>query len=124
MVARALIARLLPLGALCAVACREDGLRLAEELARRDPALRERLASGASSWRVEGGRLHARGELAAWLPASAQGALEVGPGESEAHRLRLAPEGARAAPARLDGGRAVYEDAYPSTDVLWVARGE
>jgi hypothetical protein len=55
-------------------------------------------------------------------PTRADAALEVGLGPVARYRLRLAAEGATGAAAHVDGGRIVYPDAYPSTDVIVASR--
>lgn len=63
------------------------------------------------------------GRVGAQLPSRADRALRVGLGESARHRLTLTPEGARGAELEELDGRAVYRDAYPSSDVVFVADG-
>lgn len=94
-------------------------------IAARVPVLAARLAPAPSTWKLDGKRLASPGwrsprmGVGAHLPATADGKLEVGPGASSP--IVFEPEGARGAGVVDDQGRAVYADAYPSTDVVYVA---
>ncbi|MEB2313253.1 MAG: hypothetical protein OZ921_12455 [Sorangiineae bacterium] len=98
----------------------------ASRLAIAAPELATRLAPSPGMWRLDGDR-GARsvmtGRVGAELPARADRALRVGLGKSERHRLTLTPEGARGAELEELDGRAVYREAYPSSDVIFVADG-
>jgi hypothetical protein len=116
---------------LLSLGCSGDPARLAEQLASRDPVLVKRLAPAPGTWLRDGERLTSPGwrsakmgplyEVGARLPAAADGAIEVGIGQSPDYTLRLWPEGARASSVEEDTGRASYRGAYPSTDVVYVA---
>ncbi len=88
-------------------------------------SLATRLAPAPSTWKLDGKRLASPGwrkprmGVGAHLPPTADGKLEVGPGASAP--LVFEPEGARDVAVFDDQGRAVYADAYPSTDLVFVA---
>lgn len=60
-------------------------------------------------------------EIGARLPTHADGAIEVGIGRSDRAAVRLVAEEAGGRRVELHEGRAVYRDAFPSTDVVFVA---
>ncbi|HJZ83700.1 MAG TPA: kelch repeat-containing protein [Polyangia bacterium] len=104
---------------------------LARRLAARDPELRERLSEQPGVWERAGEKWTSPGwrsarmgpfyEVGARLPERADGPLEVGIGQSERYRLHLFPEGAGGAAVEEQRGRAVYREAWRSTDALFVA---
>ncbi|MBI2394594.1 MAG: hypothetical protein HYV09_33805, partial [Deltaproteobacteria bacterium] len=62
--------------------------------------------------------------VGARVPALSNQPFEAGVGVSELYRVTLQPVGANAASLALDAGRAVYRDAFPSTDVTFSASPE
>lgn len=72
-----------------------------------------------SGWRAAAA--HRFDRLGARLPATSDGAVEVGVSRVERLRLRLTLEGAASVPAESSRGRVVYPGALPSGDVVVVA---
>src|SRR5581483_10553135 len=117
--------------ALTAAGCARDPGRVALSLVAADAELSRRLRPAQDSWQREGDALTSPGwrsahlgpfyDVAARLPLRADGALRAGIGQSELYGVTLTPVGAR--PVSIDerDGRAVYPQAYPSTDVVFVA---
>lgn len=98
-------------------------LEQAMALAAKSPELAERLSPTAQGFAFEGAGARSlaakhAGDLAAHLPAHANGemATVVGPWQ-----LGWQLEGATGSALEIDEGRAVYRDAYPSTDVVITA---
>ena len=59
--------------------------------------------------------------VGARLPATASEAFEAGLGISELYRLTLTARGAADSALSLQGGKAVYQDAFRDTDVIFAA---
>jgi hypothetical protein len=108
----------------------------ATRLASVDRELSSRLAPNLGAWGLEprgarwispgrrSGRMGDRYEVGARLPVRADGVIEIGIGDSAAHTLTLAPEGAGASEASEDAGRVSYSGAFRATDVVWTASAQ
>ncbi len=102
-----------------------------ERLARADARLSSLFAQASNGWHRDGGGWVSVGWKSAQkqpsfavgsrAPDSARDPWEVGIGQSASFRLRLTPEGPRAAPGRLVMGRLVYADVMPDTDEVLIA---
>jgi MYXO-CTERM domain-containing protein len=91
-----------------------------------DPALAQALARNPGAWSKGGGGWQSPGwragpgaSLLAAAPLAADGILDVGVGGNARRHLSMRLDGARPVPAIDDGGRLVYADAFPSTEVLF-----
>jgi hypothetical protein len=115
---------------LATAGCNRDPVPLAVQLAAHDPELSKRLQPAPGTWQREGDQLTSPGwrsaemgpfyDIGARLPDHADGAIEVGIGQSPEYLLRLEPENAHGVPARDESGRAIYREAYASTDLVFV----
>jgi hypothetical protein len=111
--------------------CADPPARVAATLAARAPELAARLGAAPGTWQREGVRLTSPGwrsaqsgpflDVGARLPDAADGSVEVGIGQSPDLTLTLRAEACRPVRVDEDAGRAVYADAYPSTDLIFVA---
>jgi hypothetical protein len=100
----------------------------ATRLAAAEPRLARLLAPRVEGWKREGQWATSPGwrtaarrrfdDLGARLPDRADEPREVGISRFERFRLRLTAEGAASSPMQLHEGRAVYADAWPSTDIV------
>ena len=103
-------------------------LATARSLADGDPVLTQALQPTTGGFVEDGAwlsstgwRAATQGTVAARLQPLASQPFYVGAGLLAEHRFEMAALGARASRADLDGGRVVYQDAFPSTDVVVVA---
>ncbi|MFI5299448.1 MAG: hypothetical protein ACHREM_15255, partial [Polyangiales bacterium] len=71
------------------------------------------------AWRA--GASNQTSHLGAVLPHAANDVLRVSPGHVEAWAMSLAPRGHAAVIGSLDGGRVLYEEALPHTDIIATA---
>jgi MYXO-CTERM domain-containing protein len=96
---------------------------------RADPALHKRIAlDSVGGFRRQADAVTAAGPLSRFdfaprLAERANGPFELRLGSSERDLIALAPQGASDASLQLLNGRALYEGVWPSTDLLWLARG-
>src|SRR5689334_20537358 len=104
-----------------------SGADLVEDLAAPDPELAAHVRARDGVWQngtSPGWRSAQMGpfyDVGARLPQTADGAVEVGIGQSEDFRVRLVPEAANAALFEDDAGRAMYREAWEKTDLVFVA---
>lgn len=71
-----------------------------------------------------GWRSTARGAVAARIGATADAPFHVGLGPNDQNAIQLVRDGARRVEVELHDGRALFVDAYPSTDLVAVATEE
>jgi hypothetical protein len=101
-----------------------NAIAVVRESAKTNAALAYAFAHGDGLF-AQNGKLSSPGDkvgdtehLAARFPATAEGTVEVDVARMARLRIALTPVGAKPVQAKLFGGRAVYEDAFPSTDVV------
>jgi len=98
------------------------------------PELATRFAATANGFQLSKDGVVSAGWRSAWteralhvgarLPVSSKQPFEAGLGVSDRYRLQFVQVGAQASTLALAGGRAVYRDVYPSTDVTFVSSPE
>ncbi|MFI5297907.1 MAG: hypothetical protein ACHREM_07380, partial [Polyangiales bacterium] len=96
-----------------------------------EPVLTKRLQPAPGTWQRDADVLTSPGfrsakmgaffDVGARLPARADGTLRIGIAQADRYTLSLKPDGAHASPLDDRDGRAAYVDAWPSTDLVWVA---
>jgi hypothetical protein len=111
---------------LSVVGCARGPADVAARLGAADATMSRSLAPSPGAWSLAGGAWQSPGwrsgpgaSLLAQAPLAADGALEVGVGGSARRHLSMRLDGARPVRATDDGGRLVYRDAFPSTELLW-----
>jgi hypothetical protein len=98
----------------------------AEWLANAEPSLADRVKTKSVAWVAAEGVTRTLklppgfSGIYSRLPQSANGAWEVGANEAESLRVAFVPQGASAAALEMDGKRAVYREAWKSTDAVYV----
>jgi hypothetical protein len=110
------------------IATASDVASLAETLVQADPVLQPRLKpQNVSLWLQDSDGAASTlplppgfQGLSSHLPARADGIWEVGYTSSKTPLVKLTAQGATGAALALDRGRAVYRDAHPSTDAIYV----